>query len=392
MRPENAAETEHPEPKPPPPSRNQRRRTTTAAMARPFSPLALLLLVASLLASAGVSADEEATPLAVAAAAAPASRLVVPRPPPATPFGDEYTQLFGGSNLALHGDSGGGERVVRITLDERTGCRRPPPSAGFASRRAYLHGLFSARVKLPASYAAGVVVAFYMSNGDVYEKTHDELDFEFLGNIRGRQWRVQTNVYGNGSTSAGREERYGLWFDPTAGFHRYAVLWTHRRIVFYIDETPIREVVRTESMGAQFPSKPMSLYATIWDGSSWATSGGRYKVDYKFAPFVAELTDLTLHGCAISSTLTRPSACPPDAVSVHNMMAMSSNQRSAMEKFRTKYMTYGYCYDRLRYPIPLSECSIGPEAELFLPNGEARSMDRHGRVRRHKRGVVDSAL
>ncbi|CAL9054773.1 unnamed protein product, partial [Musa banksii] len=58
--------------------------------------------------------------------------------------------------------------------------------AGFASQGLYLHGFFSASIKLPADYAAGVVVAFYMSNGDVFEKTHDELDFEFLGNIRGR--------------------------------------------------------------------------------------------------------------------------------------------------------------------------------------------------------------
>ncbi|RZR95430.1 hypothetical protein BHM03_00024278 [Ensete ventricosum] len=109
-----------------------------------------------------------------------------------------------------------------------------------------------------------------MSNGDVFEKTHDELDFEFLGNIRGREWRVQTNVYGNGSTAVGREEKYGFW--------------SNERIIFYIDNTPIREVVRTQTMGGDFPSKPMSLYATIWDGSTWATSGGRYKVNYKFAP------------------------------------------------------------------------------------------------------------
>lgn len=57
-----------------------------------------------------------------------------------------------------------------------------------------------------------------MSNGDVYEKTHDELDFEFLGNIKRREWRVQTNVYGNGSTLIRREERYSLWFDPTEDF------------------------------------------------------------------------------------------------------------------------------------------------------------------------------
>lgn len=70
-----------------------------------------------------------------------------------------------------------------------------------------------------------------MSNGDIFEKTHDELDFEFLGNIRGREWRVQTNVYGNGSTAIGREERYGLWFDPTEDFHQYSILWSHDKIL-----------------------------------------------------------------------------------------------------------------------------------------------------------------
>ncbi|CAL9110607.1 unnamed protein product, partial [Musa textilis] len=122
----------------------------------------------------------------------------------------------------------------------------------------YLHGFFGASIKLPSDYAAGVVVAFYMSNGDVFEKAHDELDFEFLGNIRGREWRVQTNVYGNGSTAVGREERYGLWFDPTEDYHRYSILWSNQRIIFYIDDIPIREVVRSQAMGGDFPSKPMS--------------------------------------------------------------------------------------------------------------------------------------
>ncbi|TKV97197.1 hypothetical protein SEVIR_9G478400v4 [Setaria viridis] len=290
-------------------------------------------------------------------------------------FREGYTQLFGDSNLALHGD---GKRV-HITLDERTG-------AGFASQGAYLHGLFSARIKLPADHTAGVVVAFYMSNGDVYERTHDELDFEFLGNVRGREWRVQTNVYGNGSTAAGREERYGLWFDPTEDFHRYAILWSHDRIIFYVDETPIREVVRTGSMGAQFPSKPMSLYATIWDGSSWATSGGRYKVDYKYAPYVAEFADLALRGCAVG----RRACEEPGSAAT----AMSPAERSAMEAFRARYMTYGYCYDRLRYLAPLPECSVGPEAAAFLPSGDARAAAAsRRRGKRHRARVgADSAV
>ncbi|KAL5217202.1 hypothetical protein ABZP36_017886 [Zizania latifolia] len=319
--------------------------------------------------------------LARAAATAAMDNKLLPAATAALSFEEGYTQLFGDSNLVLHGD---GKRV-HISLDERTG-------AGFASQGAYLHGLFSASIKLPSAYAAGVVVAFYMSNGDVYERTHDELDFEFLGNVRGREWRVQTNVYGNGSTAAGREERYGLWFNPTEDFHRYAILWSHDRIIFYVDETPIREVVRTTSMGAQFPSKPMSLYATIWDGSSWATSGGRYKVNYKYAPYVAEFTDLVLHGCGAGPTTGSPAPAPCDPGSA---AMMSPGQRSAMERFRARYMTYGYCYDRVRYPAPLPECIVGAEAEAFLPSGDARSSDRrsrHGKHRQRGNGGADLAL
>lgn len=70
-----------------------------------------------------------------------------------------------------------------------------------------------------------------MSNADMFEANHDELDFEFLGNIRGKDWRIQTNVYGNGSTNVGREERYHLWFDPSEDFHQYSILWSDNLIM-----------------------------------------------------------------------------------------------------------------------------------------------------------------
>ncbi|KAH7656602.1 Xyloglucan endotransglucosylase/hydrolase protein [Dioscorea alata] len=289
---------------------------------------------------------------------------------PTLSFEEGYTQLFGDTNLMLLRDG----KTVHISLDRRTG-------AGFASQDLYLHGFFSASIKLPSDYAAGVVVAFYMSNGDVFEKTHDELDFEFLGNVRGREWRVQTNVYGNGSTGVGREERYGLWFDPTEDFHHYSILWSHDRIIFYIDEIPIREVVRTQVMGGDFPSKPMSLYATIWDGSNWATSGGRYKVNYKYAPYVAEFGNLILHGCAVDPT-DHSSTCNKFNGNQYNSITVSSDQRSAMENFRRKYMTYSYCYDVLRYTKPPAECSIDHrEAE--------RLQGRHRRSKGHHRNPQD---
>ncbi|KAJ0987569.1 hypothetical protein J5N97_005925 [Dioscorea zingiberensis] len=284
---------------------------------------------------------------------------------PTLSFEEGYTQLFGDNNLMLLRDG----KTVHISLDKRTG-------AGFASQDLYLHGFFSASIKLPADYAAGVVVAFYMSNGDVFEKTHDELDFEFLGNVRGREWRVQTNVYGNGSTGVGREERYGLWFDPTEDFHHYSILWSHDRIIFYIDEVPIREVVRTQVMGGDFPSKPMSLYATIWDGSNWATSGGRYKVNYKYAPYVAEFANLILHGCSVDPT-DHSSTCDKFDANRYNTIKISSDQRSVMENYRRKYMTYSYCYDGVRYAKPPPECSIDHHEAERLQGRHRRGRGRH---------------
>lgn len=73
--------------------------------------------------------------------------------------------------------------------------------------------------------------SYQLSNGDLYKKNHDEIDFEFLGNIRGKEWRIQTNIYGNGSTNLGREERYNLWFDPTEDFHQYSILWSPSHIM-----------------------------------------------------------------------------------------------------------------------------------------------------------------
>ncbi|XP_008798384.1 probable xyloglucan endotransglucosylase/hydrolase protein 27 [Phoenix dactylifera] len=296
-------------------------------------------------------------------------------------FEEGYTQLFGDSNLMLHRDG----RGVHLSLDERTG-------AGFASQDLYLHGFFSAAIKLPSDYAAGVVVAFYMSNGDVFERTHDELDFEFLGNIRGKEWRVQTNIYGNGSTAIGREERYGLWFDPTEDFHKYSILWSHDRIIFYIDNVPIREVARTEVLGGQFPSKPMSLYATIWDGSNWATSGGRYKINYKYAPYIAEFADLILDGCAVDPMDHTPT-CNGLVADLYDTITISTDQRLAMERFRKKHMTYSYCYDRIRYSTPLPECSAGPEARQFQESGEVvRFGDRRRRGKRHHHAPTNSAI
>ncbi|KAF7829182.1 putative xyloglucan endotransglucosylase/hydrolase protein 30 [Senna tora] len=295
------------------------------------------------------------------------------------PFNAGYSPLFGDANLVRSPDGNG----VRLLLDRFTG-------SGFISSNMYQYGFFSANIKLPSDYTAGVCVAFYTSNGNVFEKTHDELDFEFLGNIAGKPWRFQTNLYGNGSTNRGREERYRLWFDPTKDFHTYSILWTPNNIIFYIDEIPIREVERSEEMGGDYPSKPMSLYATIWDASNWATSGGKYKVNYKYAPFVSEFKDLVLHGCSVDpiQEVSATGACSGihAELQAQDYATITPMRRRAMRRFRERYMYYSYCYDTLRYPVPPPECVIIPsEKQRFMETGRLRFGGSH-RPRRPRRG------
>ncbi|KAI9074962.1 hypothetical protein K1719_043012 [Acacia pycnantha] len=252
---------------------------------------------------------------------------------PIISFEEGYTHLFGDNNLVVHRDG----KSVHLTLDERTG-------SGFVSHDLYLHGYFSASIKLPADYTAGVVVAFYMSNGDTYKKNHDEIDFEFLGNIRGKEWRIQTNVYGNGSTSVGREERHNLWFDPAEDFHQYSILWTDSQIIFYVDNVPIREIKRTESMGV-------------------------------------------LHGCAVDP-VEHTTRCDIAPSSEAVPSGITPAQRIKMENIRRKHLTYSYCYDRVRYKVPPPECVINPqEAERlrkFDPVTFGSGRRHHGKRHHHQ--------
>lgn len=142
-------------------------------------------------------------------------------------------------------------------------------------------------------------------------------------------------------------------------------------------------------MGSDFPSKPMSLYATIWDASNWATSGGKYKVNYKYAPFVAEFKDLVLEGCPLDPIEELPStiACvaKDSELESQDYNFITSEQRSAMRRFRQNYMYYSYCYDTLRYPVPPPECVIiASEKQRFKETGRLKFGGSHRRQSRRR--------
>lgn len=153
---------------------------------------------------------------------------------------------------------------------------------------------------------------------------------------------------------------------------------------FYVDNVPIREVKRTESMGGDFPSKPMTMYATIWDASDWATNGGKYRVNYKYAPYVAEFSDLILHGCAVDP-IEHVAKCESAQGSEKVPSGVTPVQITKMRNFRLRHMTYSYCYDTVRYKVPPPECVIShQEAErlrkfdpITFGNGRRHRGKRH---------------
>lgn len=143
-------------------------------------------------------------------------------------------------------------------------------------------------------------------------------------------------------------------------------------------------------MGGDYPSKPMSLYATIWDASTWATNGGKEKVDYQYEPFAAEFQDLVLEGCMVDPIEQVSSTNCTDRIAkliARDYATVTPLGRHSMKWFRERYMYYSYCYDNIRYPVPPPECVLVPtERSLFRDSGRLRQkMKFGGSHRKHRR-------
>ncbi|RZC77020.1 hypothetical protein C5167_001148 [Papaver somniferum] len=240
------------------------------------------------------------------------------------------------------------KKSLTIWLDSNTG-------SGFKSIQPFRSGYFSTAIKLQPGYTAGVITSFYLSNSEVHPGHHDEVDIEFLGTTPGKPYTLQTNVYIQGSGDGkiiGREMKFHLWFDPTANFHNYAILWSPKEIIFFVDDIPIRSYRKKSAY--TFPLRPMWVYGSIWDASSWATEDGKYKANYQYQPFVGRYSNFKLSGC---SAYARPS-CRPVSASPYRSGVLSRKQFWAMRWAQRYYMVYNYCNDYKRDHSLTPECRV----------------------------------
>ncbi|KAK4481848.1 hypothetical protein RD792_012759 [Penstemon davidsonii] len=240
--------------------------------------------------------------------------------------------------------------LLTLSLDRYSG-------SGFQSKNEYLYGKIDMQIKLVPGNSAGTVTAYYLSSNG---PTHDEIDFEFLGNISGEPYTLHTNVYSQGKGD--REQQFHLWFDPTADFHTYSILWNPQRIIFSVDTIPIREFKNSVFVGAAYLNRqPMRIYSSLWDADDWATRGGLVKTDWSQAPFTAAYRNFNANNACVWSNGSSSCDSSPTKGEKKGWLIeeIDAKRREKLRWVQKNYMIYNYCSDVGRFPKGFPpECAI----------------------------------
>lgn len=128
-----------------------------------------------------------------------------------------------------------------------------------------------------------------------------------------------------------------------------------------VDWIPIRVYRNHADKGVAFPRwQPMSIKISLWNGDSWATRGGRDKIDWSKGPFIASFRNHKIDACVWKGN---PRFCRADSSTnwwnKERFSTLTSIQKRWFKWVRKYHMTYDYCQDDQRFQNNLpKECSL----------------------------------
>jgi xyloglucan:xyloglucosyl transferase len=267
-------------------------------------------------------------------------------------FDTDTACVWGKDNCQINGDN------LALILNQWSG-------ASVKGTKEFLFGYVNMRIKLVPDDSAAVVTTYYISSPWDSEENdwHDEIDFEFLGNVTGEPYTIHTNIFVNGVGN--REEQFKPWFDPTSDYHSYTIFWTPYIVQWSIDGVVFRVFKNNEDKGIPFPkTRAMTVYSSIWNADDWACQGGRIKTNWTYQPFTARYLNYEDSVCVWTGSNNIQDCSAETAENWYTAPEFrqpTQSQIDSMNDIRSNYMIYNYCTDTKRFNGAMpQECYLPP--------------------------------
>ncbi|KAF3341419.1 xyloglucan endotransglycosylase family protein [Carex littledalei] len=255
-------------------------------------------------------------------------------------FASDMKCTWGKDNCQINGDS------AKLILNQWSG-------AAIKGTDQLIYGYIDMRIKLVPGNSAAVVTTYYTTSEMNKENdNHDEIDFEFLGNLtgNGNYYTLHTNIFVNGVGN--KEEQFRMsWYDPTTDYHNYTIFWNPYMVVWSVDGNVIRVFRNYEDQGIPFPKyRPQRVYSSIWNADDWACQGGRVKTNWTQQPFVANYLNFVDNGCQYTGTNSILTCNDPSNWFFNSQYKqLTQPQLNTMNSIRNQYLVYNYCTDTKRF-------------------------------------------
>lgn len=108
---------------------------------------------------------------------------------------------------------------------------------------------------------------------------------------------------------------------------------------FFVDDIPITVYKNHSDIGACYPTEPLHIEATIWDGSSWAG-----KINWDAAPFTTYYRNFTISGCPAGGSGSGNCDSSEYEWNDQSKWELDSSQKQLYKDYQ-KYKYFDYCTD-----------------------------------------------